>query len=199
MSQLYPVNFISSTQSLSVEQMESTENSTSATKASTIAFRPIIPKVLTKNVLSATHDNMQQLSNSNTNGLLSTGDSQDYSSMSLHLTSTYRSLSYVKPSFFGTSSSTMHSSSVESRDLPVFDDGLPASSTFFSVSGSTYRRPPLSSNTPNSSNRYRLCLTVSVLEHLHEVSLWPLNEAATSTNGILDVETNRQSCGEISG
>ena len=93
MSQLYPVNFNPCTQSTYIEQIESTDNSSSNIKNPTIAFRPIIPRVLTRNVLSATSDNMQQLSHSNTNNLLFNSDQQDYPTAFNHLTSTYRSLS----------------------------------------------------------------------------------------------------------
>ena len=93
MSQLYPVNFILSTQSIHIEQSPSMENSTATLKNPTISFRPIIPKVLTKNVLSATVDNLQQMSNSNTNPILSNSDQLEYPSVYSSLTSTYRSLS----------------------------------------------------------------------------------------------------------
>lgn len=93
MSQLYPINYISSTQSTYIEQINSTDNSTTNIKIPTISFRPIIPKVLTKNVLSSTTDNIQQLSHSNTNYILSNSDQHDYSPISNHLTSTYKSLS----------------------------------------------------------------------------------------------------------
>lgn len=93
MSQLYPVNFLLSTQSIYIEQSSSMENSTSTLKNSTIAFRPIIPKVLTKNVLSTTVDNLQQMSNSNTNPILANSEQQEYPSVYSSLTSTYRSLS----------------------------------------------------------------------------------------------------------
>jgi hypothetical protein len=88
MSQLYPINFISSTQSIYIEQIVSID-----IKSPTIAFHPIIPKVLTKNVLSSTIDNLQQLSHSNTNYILTNTDQQDYSTIYNHLTSTYKSLS----------------------------------------------------------------------------------------------------------
>jgi hypothetical protein len=92
MSQLYPVNFNPLTQSTYIEPTESIDNA-SIMKNSTIAFRPIIPKGLTRNTLSATNDNVQQLSHSNTNNLLTNSDPQDYSTVNNHLTSTYRSLS----------------------------------------------------------------------------------------------------------
>ncbi len=88
MSQLYPINFISSTQSIYIEQIASID-----IKSPTIAFRPIIPKVLTKNILSSTTDNLQQLSHSNTNHILTNSDQPDYSTVYNHLTSTYKSLS----------------------------------------------------------------------------------------------------------
>jgi hypothetical protein len=93
MSQLYPINYTSTTQSIYIEQITPIDNSTTNIKTPTIAFRPIIPKVLTRNVLSSTTDNIQQLSNSNTNHILSNNDQQDYSNVYNHLTSTYRSLS----------------------------------------------------------------------------------------------------------
>ncbi len=93
MSQLYPINFISSTQSIYIDPTSSLDSSQSTLKSSTIAFRPIIPKVLTKNVLSSTHDNLQQLPHSTTNQILSTNDQQDYLTTYNHLTATYRSLS----------------------------------------------------------------------------------------------------------
>ena len=50
----------------------------------------------------------------------------------------------------------------------MFDEDIPADALFFSVSGSTYhRRVPASTNT--HSNRFRVCATVPILEHLHEV------------------------------
>jgi hypothetical protein len=150
MSQLYPINFILSTQSIYIEQLASIENSAINPKNSTIAFRPIIPKVLTKNVLSSTTDNLQNLTNSNTNYILTNSDQSDNSTIYNPLTSTYRSLS-----------------SVETADLSMFDDDLSASSVFFSVSGSTYRRRVNSPSTTNS-DRFRLCVTVPILEHLHE-------------------------------
>ena len=96
MSQLYPANFVPSTQGFPNDQNDGSENGHCNGKPSTIAFHPIVPKVLTKNVLSSTTDNMHQLTHSNTNGLLSTaGDQQDQLSFYHHLASTYRSLSYV--------------------------------------------------------------------------------------------------------
>lgn len=91
MSQLYPISFIPSTHSTYIEHQTPTD--TSSIRTPTIAFRSIIPKALTKNVLSSTSDNIQQLSHSNTNQLLSTGEQQDHSAIFNHLTSTYRSLS----------------------------------------------------------------------------------------------------------
>ncbi len=52
-SQLFPISFPSSTQSTYIEQKESTEGSTT--------FRPIISKVLSKNILSSTNDSISQL------------------------------------------------------------------------------------------------------------------------------------------
>ncbi|CAF4335229.1 unnamed protein product, partial [Rotaria sordida] len=57
--------------------------------------------------------------------------------------------------------------SVDSNDLPTFDDDIPANCLFFSVSGSTYRRQ-INSSTYMNSDRFRVCLTVPILEHLHE-------------------------------
>jgi hypothetical protein len=93
MSQLYPINFNLSTQSIYIEQLVSAENAAINAKNLTIVFRPIIPKVLTRNVLSSTVDNIQHLSHSNTNHILTNSDQQDYSTVSNNLTSTYRSLS----------------------------------------------------------------------------------------------------------
>ena len=58
---------------------------------------------------------------------------------------------------------------MDSSDLPMFDDDIPPSSLFFSVSGSTYHRRIISSSHINS-NRFHLCVTVPILEHLHEVN-----------------------------
>jgi hypothetical protein len=58
---------------------------------------------------------------------------------------------------------------VDSNDLPIFDDDIPASSLFFSVSGSTYRRR-INSSSNISSDRFHVCVTVPILEHLHEVN-----------------------------
>jgi hypothetical protein len=54
---------------------------------------------------------------------------------------------------------------IENNDSFASGDDLPIYSLFFSVSGSTYRRifAP-------SSNHFRICITASVLEHLHEVN-----------------------------
>jgi hypothetical protein len=49
------------------------------------------------------------------------------------------------------------------------DDDLPASTLFFSVSGSTYRRRQNPSSITNS-DRFHICATVPILEHLHEVN-----------------------------
>ncbi len=51
----------------------------------------------------------------------------------------------------------------------MFDDDIPASALFFSISGSTYRRRINSLPTTNS-DRFRICITVPILEHLHEVN-----------------------------
>lgn len=52
----------------------------------------------------------------------------------------------------------------------MFDDDLSASALFFSISGSTYRRRRNSSLNMNS-DRFHVCVTVSILEHLHEVNI----------------------------
>ncbi|CAF4667555.1 unnamed protein product [Rotaria socialis] len=150
MSQLFPNSFTPCTQSIYIEQAETVNNSTTQVKSPTIAFRPIIPKVLTKNVLSATNENLQNMIHSNTNFFLSATDQQDYSASFNHLSSTYRSLS-----------------SVDSNDLPMFDNDIPVHSLFFSVTGSTYRRQI---NAPSYmySERFRVCLTVPILEYLNE-------------------------------
>ncbi len=57
---------------------------------------------------------------------------------------------------------------MDSNDLPMFDDDSPASSLFFSVSGSTYRRR-INTSSNIYSDRFRACVTVPILEHLHEV------------------------------
>ena len=94
MSQLYPANFAPSTQGFPSDQNDGYENGHYNGKPSTIAFHPIVPKVLTKNVLSSTTENMNQLAHSNTNGLLSAGgDPPDQLSFYHNLASTYRSLS----------------------------------------------------------------------------------------------------------
>ena len=175
-SQLYPVTFTPTTQSFPTEQSDAAENSTSNGKPSTTAFRSIIPKVLTKNVLSSTSDNVQHLAHSSTNGLLSAGDSQEQSSFYQHLTTTYRSLSWVTPCLrcerCTHPSCCVCSRSVETSDLSsFFDEDLPVHSLFFSVSGSTYRPRPNATTNTSTSARFRVCLTVPVLEHLHEVYL----------------------------
>lgn len=50
----------------------------------------------------------------------------------------------------------------------MFDNDIPAQTLFFSVSGSTYRRQ-INSSSYVYSNRFRVCLTVPLLEYLHEV------------------------------
>jgi hypothetical protein len=65
--------------------------------------------------------------------------------------------------------SVLFSRSVDGNDLPVVDDDLPASSLFFSISGSTYRRRIFPSSNA-TSDRFRVCVTVPVLEKLHEVN-----------------------------
>ena len=52
----------------------------------------------------------------------------------------------------------------------MFDDDIPMSNLFFSISGSTYRRR-ISHLSNITSTRFRVCVTVPILEHLHEVSL----------------------------
>jgi hypothetical protein len=79
MSQLFPINFNSSTHSIHIDKKESIDNLSTNNKNGPISFRPIIPKVLSKNVLSSTNDNIPHM-------LYFNGDQQDYSS-------TYRSLS----------------------------------------------------------------------------------------------------------
>ncbi|CAF2142912.1 unnamed protein product, partial [Rotaria magnacalcarata] len=150
MSQLFPNSFTPCTQSIYIEQAETVNNSTTQVKSPTIAFRPIIPKVLTKNVLSATNENLQNMIHSNTNFFLSATDQQDYSASFNHLASTYRSLS-----------------SVDSNDLPIFDNDIPVHSLFFSVTGSTYRRQ-INASSYMYSERFRVCLTVPILEYLNE-------------------------------
>ncbi len=92
MSQLYPMSFIPSTQSIYIEQRSSTDQATANPKPLAIAFRPIIPKALSKNVLSSTVDNLQQLSHSNTNFILTNIDQPENSSPYNRLTPTYQSL-----------------------------------------------------------------------------------------------------------
>ncbi|CAF3534118.1 unnamed protein product, partial [Rotaria sp. Silwood2] len=59
---------------------ESTNNSLSNVINSTITFRPIISKVLSRSILSSTNDNIPQLLYSNTNNSIHNGDQHDYSS-----------------------------------------------------------------------------------------------------------------------
>jgi len=63
MSQLFPISFLSSTQSIYIERKESTENFSNGP----ISFRPIISKVLSKNILSSMNNNISQMLYSNTN------------------------------------------------------------------------------------------------------------------------------------
>lgn len=171
MSQLYPANFAVSTQGFPSDQTDGAENGLCNGKPSAIAFHPIIPKVLTKNVLSSTTENMQQLTHSNTNGLLSAGgDQQDQLGFYHNLASTYRSLSYVVSDLSNFNEEKIIFRSVESNDLAVFDDDLPVHKIFFSVSGSTYRHRTVPTMSIMSNNRFRLCLTAPFLEKLHEVS-----------------------------
>ena len=79
MSQLFPINFNSSTHSIHIDKKESIDNFLTNNKNGPISFRPIIPKVLSKNVLSSTNDNIPHM-------LYFNEDQRDYSS-------TYRSLS----------------------------------------------------------------------------------------------------------
>jgi hypothetical protein len=58
---------------------------------------------------------------------------------------------------------------MESADIAMFNDELSASSLFFSISGSTYRRR-ITSTAATNSDRFRVCVTVPILEHLHEVN-----------------------------
>ncbi|CAF0823433.1 unnamed protein product [Adineta ricciae] len=143
-SQLFPVNFNPLTQSTHIEQRESTTNVATNVKHSTIAFRPIIPKVLSKSLLSSTNDHISQMMPSNTSQFLLTDDQPEISS-------TYRSIS-----------------SMDSIDQHSVDENLPISSIFFSISGSTYRHRQMSSGSYVTNNRFRICLPAPVLEHLHE-------------------------------
>ncbi|UJR22456.1 hypothetical protein I4U23_025514 [Adineta vaga] len=146
-SQLFPIHFNSLTQSTYIEQRESTNDMITNVKNSPIAFRPIIPKVLSRSLLSSTNDHISQMVHSNTNHLLVNGDQKDFSS-------TYRSIS-----------------SIDSIDQHISDDKLPIDSVFFSISGSTYRYRQASSSSVASyvaDNRFRICLPAPVLEHLHE-------------------------------
>ncbi|CAF2105312.1 unnamed protein product [Rotaria magnacalcarata] len=141
MTQLFPISFNSITQSIHIEKQELTNNNLANIKNSPIAFRPIISKVLSRNVLSATNDSISQLLHSSP--LLLNDDQRDYSA-------TYQSLSLA-----------------ENSELYIWKDDLPVDTLFFSVSGSTYlhRQIALSNVT---STRFRVCLTVPVLEHIHE-------------------------------
>ena len=73
------MNFNSTTQSIHIDSLNSSENST-------ITFRPIIPKVLTRNILSSTVDNLQTITN------IEQQQQQDSASIYNNLSSTYRSL-----------------------------------------------------------------------------------------------------------
>ncbi|CAF5092636.1 unnamed protein product, partial [Rotaria magnacalcarata] len=57
--------------------------------------------------------------------------------------------------------------SVDSNDLPIFDNDIPVHSLFFSVTGSTYRRQ-INASSYMYSERFRVCLTVPILEYLNE-------------------------------
>lgn len=50
----------------------------------------------------------------------------------------------------------------------MLDDEVPINSLLFSVCGSTYRRR-VNTSTSVNFDRFRLCVTVPILEHLHEV------------------------------
>ncbi|CAF4722812.1 unnamed protein product, partial [Rotaria magnacalcarata] len=76
--------FNSITQSIHIEKQELTNNNLANIKNSPIAFRPIISKVLSRSVLSATNDSISQLLHSSP--LLLNNDQRDYSA-------TYQSLS----------------------------------------------------------------------------------------------------------
>ena len=73
MSQLFPISFNSSTHSTHIDKKDSVDNSSNINKNGPISFRPIVSKVLSKNVLSSTNDNIPQM-------LYSNDDQQDYSS-----------------------------------------------------------------------------------------------------------------------
>jgi len=62
-----------------------------------------------------------------------------------------------------------YSSSVDSNDLSMFDDDRSANAIFFSVSGSTYRHR-INQSSMTNSERFRVCVTVPILEHFHEVN-----------------------------
>ncbi len=53
-SQLYPIRFSASTQSIHIERKDSSENSLNN---GPISFRPIISKVLSKNIPTSTNEN----------------------------------------------------------------------------------------------------------------------------------------------
>jgi len=57
--------------------------------------------------------------------------------------------------------------SIENNDQLKFENDLPINSLFFSITGSTYRRQQMNIN----SDRFHVCITTPVLEHLHEVNL----------------------------
>ncbi|CAF1029135.1 unnamed protein product [Rotaria sordida] len=152
MSQLFSISFNSSTQSIYIKQKESMNSSLTNIKNSTITFRPIISKVLSKNVLSSTNENIPQLLYLNANNATHNGDQHDYSS-------TFRSLSHF----------SYRLKSIECNDSYAWKDDLPMNSLFFCVSGSTYRHYQMSSSSSNViSGRFHVCVTVPVLEHIHE-------------------------------
>lgn len=94
MSQLFPTNFLPSNQSFPVDQADGSEQTPkNNSKLSSSTFRRIIPKVLTRSVLSSTNENLHQLTSSNTNGVLSMADQQDYRNLYQHLPLSFRSSS----------------------------------------------------------------------------------------------------------
>jgi hypothetical protein len=68
---------------------------------------------------------------------------------------------------------------MENNDLPIH-------SLFFSISGSTYHHRQMNIN----SNRFCICITASVLEHLHEVNWFFSFEKKEKLNKILDIKIN---------
>lgn len=73
----------------------------------------------------------------------------------------------------------------------MFDDDIPANALFFSITGSTYRRQ-INSLSYVNSERFRVCLTVPILEYLHEVKTNFLNFSEFLLIQIyLDAKINR--------